>query len=266
MKKIVIVIGLAIVITYSIIGCSKIQEKEKGSKNDKTEIVEVNVSAAASLKEAMIKLEEEYKKINRNIKLIVNYGGSGSLQRQIEQGAPCDIFVSAGKKQMEDLKNEGLLLNDTYKNLVENELVIIVPKESKLTSVEDLRNNKVKHIAVGEANSVPVGKYTDEVLTNLKIKDYVEDKLVFAKDVKEVLVWTASKNAEIGFVYYTDTLNNDKIKIIEKVSKEHHSPIIYPVGVIKESKKIQEAKEFEEFLLSEKGQDILKEFGYQSIK
>ncbi|MGL5312584.1 MAG: molybdate ABC transporter substrate-binding protein, partial [Peptostreptococcaceae bacterium] len=216
------------------------------------------------LKEAMAELEEEYKKSNENITLVVNFGASGSLQQQIEQGAPCDLFISAGKKQMDALEEGGLLLEETNKNLVLNDLVLVAAEDSEIISIEDLKTDKVKHIAVGEANSVPAGKYADEVLTNLNIKDSVKDKLVFAKDVKEVLAWTASGNAEAGFVYYSDALTNDSVKIIETTPEDSHSPIVYPVAVIKDSKKVEEAKKFEEFLLSDKGQDILSKYGYKS--
>lgn len=256
MKKRGIIGGLILSLALSIVGCSKPQDK----------VTEINISAAASLKEAMVKLEEEYKKSNENIKLVVNYGASGSLQQQIEQGAPCDVFISAGKKQMDALNEGGLLLDDTYKNLVENDLVLIAPKESELNSIEDLKSDEVKHIAVGEPESVPAGKYADEVLTNLNIKDSISDKLVFAKDVKEVLAWTTSRNAELGFVYLSDTINNDNVKVVETISKDLHSPIIYPVAITKSSKQSEEAKKFEEFLLSDKGQEILKEFGYKNAK
>ncbi len=100
----------------------------------------------------------------------------------------------------------------------------------------------------------------------MNLKEEINDKLVFAKDVKEVLAWTKSSNADVGFVYYSDELNSKDIKLIETISEDTHSPIIYPVAVIKDSKKADEARMFEEFLLSDKGQVILKEFGYKSAK
>ena len=214
----------------------------------------------------MAKIEEEYKKVNENVTLVVNYGASGSLQQQIEQGAPCDVFISAGQKQMKALDEASLLLEGTYKDLLENDLVLIAPKDSDVSNLDDLITNKVKHIAVGEPSSVPAGKYADEVLVNLDLKDKIKDKLVFAKDVKEVLAWTQSGNAEVGFVYYSDTINTDNIKIVETTPSTSHSAIVYPIAVIKESKKPEAAKEFEEFLLSTDGQAILKDFGYKSVE
>lgn len=263
-KKIVTILTLSLITSLAIVGCDSSDTKNKESESQ--EAVELNISAAASLKEAMAKIEEEYKKVNENVTLVVNYGASGSLQQQIEQGAPCDVFISAGQKQMKALDEAGLLLDGTYKDLLENDLVLIAPKDSDVSNLDDLITNKVKHIAVGEPSSVPAGKYADEVLTNLDLKDKITDKLVFAKDVKEVLAWTQSGNAEVGFVYYSDTINTDNIKIVEATPSTSHSAIVYPIAVIKESKKPEAAKAFEDFLLSKDGQSILKDFGYKSVE
>ena len=263
-KRIAITLAFSLIVSLGFVGCNTSDIKNKDNKSQ--ENVELNISAAASLKEAMTKIEEEYKKVNENVTLVVNYGASGSLQQQIEQGAPCDVFISAGQKQMKALDEAGLLLEGTYKDLLENDLVLIASKDSDISSIDDLNTNKVKHIAVGEPDSVPAGKYADEVLTNLDLKDKITDKLVFAKDVKEVLAWTQSENAEVGFVYYSDTINSDSIKIVETTPSTSHSAIIYPIAVIKESKKVEASKEFEDFLLSTDGQSILKDFGYKSVE
>ncbi len=263
-KNIVTILTLSLITSLAIVGCNSSDTKNKESESQ--EAVELNISAAASLKEAMAKIEEEYKKVNENVTLVVNYGASGSLQQQIEQGAPCDVFISAGQKQMKALDEASLLLEGTYKDLLENDLVLIAPKDSDVSNLDDLITNKVKHIAVGEPSSVPAGKYADEVLVNLDLKYKIKDKLVFAKDVKEVLAWTQSGNAEVGFVYYSDTINTDNIKIVETTPSTSHSAIVYPIAVIKESKKPEAAKEFEDFLLSTDGQAILKDFGYKSVE
>ena len=263
-KNIATILTLSLITSLGIVGCNSSDTKNKESESQ--EAVELNISAAASLKEAMAKIEEEYKKVNENVTLVVNYGASGSLQQQIEQGAPCDVFISAGQKQMKALDEAGLLLDGTYKDLLENDLVLIAPKDSDVSNLDDLNTDKVKHIAVGEPSSVPAGKYADEVLVNLDLKDKIKDKLVFAKDVKEVLAWTQSGNAEVGFVYYSDTINTDNVKIVETTPSTSHSAIVYPIAVIKESKKPEAAKEFEDFLLSTDGQAILKDFGYKSVE
>ncbi len=262
LKKIMGLLSLSLCLALGLVACNSGSNDASSS----LEQIELNISAAASLKEVMAKIEKEYKKVNDNITLVVNYGSSGSLQSQIEEGAPCDVFISAGQKQMKALDEKGILLEGTYKDLLENELVLIAPENGDITSIDDLTTDKVRHIAVGEPESVPAGKYADEVLVNLGLKDKISDKLVFAKDVKEVLAWTQSENAEVGFVYYSDAINSDKIKIVETTPSTSHTAIIYPIAVIKDSKKKEEAKAFEEFLLSEDGQIILKEFGYKSVE
>lgn len=255
MKKRIMVLFVVLTMGWAMGGCSKLHEN-----------TQLNISAAASLKEAMEDIQESYKNENSNVELVVNYGSSGSLQKQIEQGAPCDVFISAGKKQMNELKEKELLELDTIKDLVKNQLVLIAPKDSKITSINEISNEYIKKIALGEINSVPAGKYADETLINSKLKDKVEDKLVFAKDVKEVLAWVQSGNADLGFVYYSDAVNNDKVKIVETISKDSHSPITYPVSLIKASKNLEESKKFEDFLLGEKGQLIFEKYGYKEIK
>lgn len=258
MKKRFKVLSLLLGCSLFLVGC--------GNKNtNENTTVELNISAAASLKEVMAELETEYNKVNENVKLVVNYGSSGSLQQQIEQGAPCDLFISAGQTQMNNLKNENLLLDETTKDLVENELVLVKAEGIEIENFDDLNSDKINKIAVGEPSSVPAGKYADEVLVNTGIKEKIADKLVFAKDVKEVLAWVASGNADVGFVYLSDALSSDKVTIVENVQVNEHTPITYPVSVIKDSKNIDEAKAFEDFLFSSTAQDIFEKYGYKGL-
>ena len=240
-------------------GCSSSTKKE-----DKT--IELNISAAASLKEAMADLEAAYTSKNPEVSFVINYGSSGSLQQQIEQGAPCDLFISAGEKQMTALEEEGLLLDGTNKDLVKNSLVLVTSNDSEISSIDSLNYDAVSKIALGEPSSVPAGKYADETLTSLAIKDSLNNKLVFAKDVKEVLAWTASGNADAGFVYLSDALSSDGVKIVETISEEYHSPITYPVAIIKDSDDIDAAKAFEDFLFTDEAQEIFEKYGYKSVE
>ena len=246
-----------------LVGCGN--TSSGNSVSEEKQPIELNISAAASLKEVMADLETAYKKVADNVTLVVNYGGSGSLQQQIEQGAPCYLFISAGQKQMNSIKEKGLLVDETTKDLVENDLVLITAKGVEIKSFDDLKNSDIKHIAVGDPGSVPAGKYADEVLVNTGIKDSISDKLVFAKDVKEVLAWVASGNADAGFVYLSDALNNSNVNVVKNVPEvNEHSPIIYPVSVIKDSKNIEEAKKFEDFLFTEEAQKIFEKYGYKA--
>ncbi|WP_297425374.1 molybdate ABC transporter substrate-binding protein [Clostridium sp.] len=265
-KKIILSSLLALLLSLLIIGCGAQKDPASTSKDSSTKpaepSVELNISAAASLKEAMGDIQNEYKKVKPNVTLTVNFGASGSLQQQIEQGAPCDIFISAGQSQMKALDDKSLLLENTKKDLVKNDLVLVGPKDTTLTGLSDLNTDKVKKIAVGEPSSVPAGKYADEVFQKLGIKESISSKLVYAKDVKEVLAWSISGNADVGFVYKSDALSNKDAKIIETVPDEDHSPITYPVGVIKASKNADEAKAFEDFLYSDTCKTIFEKYGY----
>lgn len=227
---------------------------------EETKKTELNISAAASLKESMLEIEEKYEKENPEIDLILNFGGSGSLTQQITQGAPCDVFISASKGYMDELKAKDYLMNNNYKQLLENKLVLI-SKSKDINDISDLKDEFIKNIAIGEIKSVPAGQYANEVLTNKNIKKDVEDKLVYAKDVKEVLAWVKSGNAEAGMVYYTDIKDDKKLKVYE-IDEKLHSPIVYPMGIVKDTKRGYEAKLFEEYLFSEKGQEIFKKHGY----
>ena len=245
MKKLKVISAL-LCCSLLLVGCGKGSNGNNSVKNDSKEKapVELNISAAASLKEVMADLETEYKKYKENVTLVVNYGSSGSLQQQIEQGAPCDLFISAGQKQMNALKDKGLLLDGTTKDLVENSLVLVAAKGVEITSFDDLKSDKITHIAIGEPESVPAGKYADEVLT-----------------------WVASGNADVGFVYLSDALSSDSVTIVENINEvNEHSPITYPVSVIKASTKADDAKEFEDFLFTDEVQKIFEKYGYKSVK
>ena len=266
-KKFVFSTLIILMLSVLIVGCGTQKDTSSSQKeNTTTETteskVELNISAAASLKEAMADIQTEFKKVNPNVTLTVNFGASGSLQQQIEQGAPCDIFISAGQSQMKALDEKSLLLENTKKDLVKNDLVLVGPKDTTVTSLSDLTSDKIKKIAVGEPKSVPAGKYADEVFTKLGIKDAVASKLVFAKDVKEVLAWTTSGNTEVSFVYKSDALSSNSAKIIEIVAEDKHSPITYPIGIIKASKNPDVSKAFEDFLFTDTCKKIFEKYGY----
>lgn len=250
------ILGFTSMLLVSLAGCGK-----KNSETNSDVSADLNISAAASLKEAMTEIQESFNKDYPNVNLTFNFGASGSLQKQIEQGAPCDVFISAGQSQMTALSDSGSLEKDTEKKLLQNELVL-VSSSNDVDSINDLLTNKVTHIAIGDPKSVPAGKYAEESLTNLSMLDAVNAKLVYAKDVKEVLSWTMTGNAEVGFVYKSDTYGNDSVKVIETISDQYHSPIIYPVAIIKDTKNLEAAKDFENFLFTDTAKEIFKKYGY----
>ena len=257
LKKLII-IGLVVGTMMGIVACSS-----EGASNNTEENTTLNISAAASLQEAMVELEEKFKEIEPNVKLQVNLGASGALQQQIEEGAPCDVFISAGQKQMTALEEKDLLLKDTNKTLLTNDLVLVTAEDTEIKDLEEIATDDVSKIAIGDPESVPAGKYAKEVLDNTKLYDKVEKKLVLAKDVKEVLAWVQQGNAQVGFVYLSDAIGAKGVEVVYTTEANTHSPINYPIAVLKASEKQDKAKSFEDFLLSDDGQTILEKYGFK---
>ena len=260
------VMGLVLGLTMGAVGCSNGSEDNKDDSAKKDEIVTLNVSAAASLQEAMVELEEKFKEVEPNVKLELNLGSSGSLQQQIEQGAACDVFISAGQKQMTALADKDLLLDGTNKTLLTNDLVLVTGEDKEIKDLDTLATDKVEKLAIGDPESVPAGKYAKEVLDNTKLYDKVENKLVLAKDVKEVLSWVQKGNADVGFVYLSDATGVDDVDVVLTTDDDSHSEIAYPVAVLKDSKQAKVAQQFEDFLLSDKAQNILEKHGFNKVK
>ena len=221
------------------------------------------ISAAASLKEALEELKPLYQQSKPNVNINYNFGSSGALQQQIEQGAPADIFISAAKKQVDALEQKGLLVPGTRNIIAKNRLVLVVPKNAVgVTRFYSLKDAKVKKIAIGEPRSVPAGQYAQQVLEKLKIWSEIKSKLVFANNVRQVLASVESGNADAGLVYITDAKISDKVKVVVTADEKYHSPIIYPLAVVKRSKSVDAAKEFSQFLSSNQAKSVFKKYGF----
>lgn len=230
--------------------------------------VELNVSAAVSLKDALAEIQKNYEAKNSNIKLVFNLGASGALQKQIEQGAPADIFISAAPKQMNDLEEKNLVNKATRKNLVENKLVIIVPTTSALniTKYEDLTKDEVQKLSIGETASVPAGQYAQEVLKKLGIWDKIQNKAVLAKDVRTVLTYVETGNVEAGIVYKTDAASSDKVKIAATAPEGSHQPILYPIAILSGAKQQKAAEDFLAYLSTPECKTIFEKYGFTMSK
>lgn len=235
-------------------------------QSEPAKAVEVYVLAAASLSDAMKDLVPMYEKTHQNTKLIVTYGSSGTLQKQIEQGAPADVFLSAAKSQMDALTNEGLIDQANTKSLLKNTLVLAVPKQTdtKVKTIEDLNKQDVKKIAIGQPASVPAGAYAKETLTSQGIWTVAEPKLVYAKDVRQVLSYIETGNVDAGFVYRSDALLSSKVEIAATVDPSTHSPILYPVGVVKNSKHPTEAQAVYKWLQAPDTLAVFRKFGFDA--
>jgi molybdate transport system substrate-binding protein len=199
-----------------------------------------------------------------NIKVTPTYASSGDLQTQIENGLEADVFMSAANKQMNALADEGLIDNSTNVQTLENKVVLIVPKDSdaNITSFEDLKDADGT-IAIGDPESVPAGQYAEEALTNLGIWDAVEPKLSLGTDVTAVLNQVAQGSADYGIVYATDAKSTDDVKVVcEAPDDALKTPVIYPVGVIKDANDKEAAQAFVDFLQTQEAQDKFVEYGF----
>ncbi len=243
--------------------CSNKQGTDQSS-NENKEKVKLTISAAASLKDAMDVIKHNYQEEHPEVELKFNFGGSGSLQQQISQGAPVDLFFSAAEDKFDKLVKEGNIAKEDGIDLLGNELVLVIPSEeqSNISNFHNLTKEEVHKISIGIPESVPAGEYAKESLEKMGIWKKVESKVVYAKDVRQVLSYVETGNVSAGIVYQTDALVSDQVNIVETADPETHAPIIYPVGIIKDSKHYEEAKDFYNYIQSEKALKVFKDYGF----
>lgn len=246
-------------------GCTPKSAVPEAAAAPAAEPVTVAFSAAKSLTECLPEIAAKYNEAHPEIQLAFNFGSSGSMRQQIEQGAEADLYMPAGVKDVNALKDGGYLNGDTIRNVLGNQLVLVAPADSKLelTGFADLSKDSVAKIAVGDPGSVPAGKYAEETFISVGILEAVKPKIVYAKDVREVLAWTATGNADAGIVYITEAMANDKVKVIAKAEPDSHSPIVYPGAVIKNSKHPEEALAFLDYITTNAdARAIFEKYGY----
>jgi len=226
--------------------------------------VTITVSAAASLQDVLDAITPQFARAYPNITVDYNFASSGALQRQIEQGAPADVFLSAASNQMDELLEKELILSDSRRNLVANRLVLIAPATSNLTmtDVAQLKTVSVSHVAVGEFRSVPAGYYARQVFQTLDLLDAFQSKFVFGNNVRSVLAAVESGNVDLGVVYASDAVLSNQVKVLATVPEDLHQPIVYPVSVVKTSPHSETAQVFIDFLTTDLAQAMFEEFGF----
>lgn len=241
---------------------SMAQDTENG------EAVELTILAAASLTDVCNEIKTEYEAAHPNVTLNFSYGASGTLQTQIEEGAPADLFFSAATKQMTALNDEGLMDSDSIVNLLENKVVLIVPEGSDkdITSFEDVATDKVGMIGLGEPGSVPVGQYSEEIFTSLGILDTVKTKANYGSDVRTVLSWVETGAVDCGVVYATDAYVGENIKIVCEAPAGSCKQVIYPVGIVKASEHADAAVEFLAYLQTDHTMQKFEGYGFSAAE
>lgn len=238
---------LLISLTVLLIGCGKENEKE------------ITISAAASLKEVINELVQEFQKENKNIKININLGGSGALKNQIIGGAPVDIVFFASKSDLDDLDKRGLIEENNHQDILKNRIVIA--GKEKIDDLSKIKNHK---IAIGTPETVPAGRYAKEVLKNSNLWSEVEPNIIFSKDVRSAMQYVEIGEVDYAFIYKTDAklMKNSIISYI--IPEDLHRPIIYSYGIIKD-KNSKEVIKFYEFLNSSKAKDYYEKYNFEMI-
>lgn len=255
--KLIAIMGLAILTT----ACGMTNSSTPVNKADKEIIL---VSAAASLQDALNEIRAKFIKEKglKEEQVLVNYGGSGTLRKQIEEGAGASLFISAATNHMKALEEKQLV--DKVHPLVKNELVLIVPKGRPSFTLDTIM--EVKRLAIGDPTTVPAGKYAVHTLEASQVWEKVEPKVVYGKDVRSVLAYVSEGTVEAGFVYKTDALlASDKVVVTDQAPDGSHEPILYPMAIVKKKSNAL-TEEFYRYLLTDESQKLLQSYGFRSYK
>ena len=288
MKK--LMAGLLVsALAVSILGCGSKQAEETPAAEETTEAEEtaaeteaepvtLNIFAAASMTETLTEIQEMYKETAPNVTLVFNFDSSGTLKTQIQEGADCDIFISAAQKQMNqldkdansDVNTEGLdfVLEGTRVNLLENKVVLAVPdgNPKDIQNFEDLGTDKLSLLALGNED-VPVGQYSTEILTNLGILDKLEadGKITYGSNVKEVTTQVSEAAADAGIIYATDAYSAG-LTVVDQAGSDLCKQVIYPAAVLKVSKNQEAAKEFLAYLQTDTCMKVFEAVGFAAAE
>ncbi len=226
---------------------------------------ELIVSAAASLTNAFQEVGKKFESANPGVKFVPNFAASGALLQQIDKGAPVDVFASADQKTMDQAAEKNLLLAGSRKDFVCNELSLVLPMESKISvkTLKDLTAKEVGKISLGNPETVPAGRYTQEALAAEGLWDALQPKLIFGDSVRQVLDYVSRGEVDAAFVFSTDAaIARDKVRVAMEVS--NHKPIRYPIAVVAQTKNKQLAQRFVDYILSKEGQEILSKYGFKA--
>ena len=284
MKKRILAAVLAAVMVFSLAGCAGNKNESKDSKKESGKKTEIQVFIAVSLNTVMTELAKEYQKDHPDVKITYNADSSGTLLTQIEEGYECDLFFSAAQKQMDQLEEDGLVVDGTRKNVVNNQVIVITRKDSK-TKVKGLETLKdAKSIALA-GGSVPVGKYTRAALISIGKLKKVEDPATITTEevskalgdveiseqdnVSKVLSAVVEGSGEVGTTYYSDTYGYEKdLDILEKVSYDLTGDVIYPIAEVKndEADKAQKAaaEDFLKFVTSDQSKKVFDSYYFDT--
>ncbi len=269
---------LALAMIFALAACSSNDEQKDADDNKARE--EVVVFAAASMTETLNQIKETYEK-DHNVTLTFNFDSSGTLKTQIQEGADCDLFISAGQKQMNQLditadkevNTEGLdfVASDSRVNLLENKVVLVVPEGNPkgIKGFDDLAAKLADGsvlMAMGNSD-VPVGQYTQKILSYYKLDETAlanAGTITYGTNVKEVTTQVAEGSVDCGIVYCTDAFSAG-LTVVDSATKDMCGQVIYPAAVMKNAKHADAAKAFLEYLQSDAAMKVFENVGFSSV-
>lgn len=264
-KKVLLHLLFLCMCCLSLTGCGSPAPAQQENADLRTG-AEVQVFAAASLTDCLNEIITLYQEDSTDT-IIPVYEASGTLQKQIEEGADCDIFISANQKHMNRLEEAGLIDSATRKDLLGNALTLIASEEKaeQITSVQDLLKENIEMVAIGEPSEVPAGQYAQELFENLNLWEEIQPKLVYAKNVRAVLNYVDSGDADAGLVYHTDALLLEHGKIVGDVPAESYTAVYYPAAIMTAAPQPEAAADFYAFLATEQAKAIFEKYGFTAL-
>lgn len=221
---------------------------------------EINLSVAASLKEAVNELSANFQKKHPGTVFRKNYGASGALAKQVENGAPADLFISANTEWIDYLKGKKMVDAATVEVFAYNSLVVAGNPKLKVTAMHDLL--KLNRIAIGSPKSVPAGEYATQAFKHAGIDGQLGSKLVMAKDVRETLVYAERGEVDAALVYKTDALIAKQVVILYAVPQHLYQRVTYPMGLTLAGAKNADAVAFYKYLKTHEADKVLEKYGF----
>lgn len=278
MRKQWVMTMAALCVAGVLAGCGSTQKSASGGESGTAAQTELTVFAAASLTETLTQIADMYKEVNPNVNITYTFDSSGTLKTQIQEGAVCDIFISAAQKQMDQLDSSAdslvntesldFVLQESRFNLVENKVVLAVPdgNPADIESYEDLGTDKLKLICLGN-DDVPVGAYSIEILTNLGILDQLEadSKITYGSNVKEVTTQVKEASVDCGIIYATDAFSAG-LTVVDEAEEGQCRQVIYPAAVLNTSKNQEAAQEFLDYLQTEDCAAVFEKVGFRMVQ
>ena len=277
-KAIAALLALAVSMTACLTGCGRTNTDTNADASEKTELV---VFAAASMTETLNQIKTDYEAQHKDITLTYNFDSSGTLKTQIQEGATCDVFISAAQKQMDQLdaskdntanpEQLDFINSDSRMDLLENKVVLVVPENNpeNINSFDDLKSKLESGdvlLAMGSSD-VPVGQYTQKILQYWGLDEKAladAGEITYGSNVKEVTTQVSEGSADCGVVYYTDAYSAG-LKIVGEATEEMCGKAIYPAAVMKNSEHPEQAQEFLAYLSSDAAAKVFEKVGFAAV-